>query len=730
MNSIVTRKNSSREKKPVPIDETYEMIDNVVPGLNGITLRPHQQTVIAALLAIEDKRCLNIVDGTNPEYVIRSNSVILSEPFGTGKTFEIIALCLLRPIPRATPDVIRPTKNRFFEIVKTFTGPGVLIRPNLIVVGSSVVGQWEKTFSTYTNLKVFVVSHYVHLKNLQMLIDSGDIKHYDIVLIKNGNVAGKFNIPENNTISAKEHNSIISVIAAFSMRKCWSRVIYDDYDTIRIPGDAPMINSLFSVYVSATVKKNTVTTHPPTAFPSALDYLRSMQRYLNNVVYDNMLNTYFNVRNTAEFVELSTNVPIMNQYKYVYKNPDDNFIQLIGAMGEENANRVMEMLNADAFSTAAEHMGIKTGSIADIFQKVLDNKYNEYISAGETIRIIDANMKVLADLPYHEKGKSHSEAKMASIKAHIMRGDIIGERIFKYKSDRLEGYLYDLKIEQKGILEQAGVAINRVIDNAKEGMCQICCLDLHDLDTFIVKCCGIILCDECGIKGSQLGKHYDTDMRGISITGKCANCKHKITMQDLIFLDKNFSIESLLSAKGTEKEPIAPKEEVVSEEERIKNPKLRALLAIINGKVAENRSRTNVHIDRLLVGTIDICGNEPVRKVAVFASFDETLSIIENFLKEESIGYMRLWGTANAMTRTVQEFKTGRNNVLLINSQQHCAGLNLEFCTDMVLFHYIMDNNVIGQVVARCQRMMRTCNLNLHFLCYKNEEYIVKKRQK
>jgi hypothetical protein len=50
--------------------------------------------------------------------------------------------------------------------------------------------------------------------------------------------------------------------------------------------------------------------------------------------------------------------------------------------------------------------------------------------------------------------------------------------------------------------EQDGLAINRVIDNIKEGSCQVCSLPLEDMDAFIVRCCGLIVCDVCGIKGN------------------------------------------------------------------------------------------------------------------------------------------------------------------------------------------------------------------------------------
>jgi uncharacterized DUF497 family protein len=73
------------------------------------------------------------------------------------------------------------------------------------------------------------------------------------------------------------------------------------------------------------------------------------------------------------------------------------------------------------------------------------------------------------------------------------------------------------------------------------------------------------------------------------------------------------------------------------------------------------------------------------------------------------------------MDETVRKFKT-YGSVLLINSQQHCAGLNLQMATDVAFTHKIIDENVESQVAGRAQRIGRTCNLNIHYLFYQNEK--------
>jgi SNF2 family DNA or RNA helicase len=300
--------------------------------------------------------------------------------------------------------------------------------------------------------------------------------------------------------------------------------------------------------------------------------------------------------------------------------------------------------------------------------------------------------------------------------------------------------------EFKDAKEFDGMAINRVISNVKEGMCQVCCLPLADFDTFIVKCCGLIVCDVCGIKGNNISFRYSRKHKMNTLIGSCANCKADVDIRsDLIFLDKNFDVETLLSAKGNEISPICEVSEATTTDQStadvaatidqsaddnteksgaIKNPKLEALLAICKGREPEKKESVRVDVPHLLKGVVNIppIDGSP-RKVLVFANHNETLNIVEDFLVTYGVDFMRLGGSFREKADTVEKFRT-YGTVLLINSQQNCAGINLEFCSDIVFYHKIQDVNISSQVVGRGQRLGRTCNLRLHYLCYKNEKAI------
>lgn len=737
------------------ITEDFASIETPL-GFKGVELYPHQATVVRALIETEDARVLNVNTSefdaiTGHQVKVETSALVLSEPFGSGKTFDILGLILERPIPKAFPShansiiigfnlgrhenyysMRKHIKQPFcHEITRKFTGPDALIKPNLIVVGSSVLVQWENAIRDFTNLRVFTIGNYYQLQKFYKLYKEKKLKAFDIILLKNGKVTGNFILPGEDSSKVTDYRSLIAVISKMTAGSCWSRVIYDDFDTISIPPGSTVINALFTIYVSATTK------HPPSVKNTVVQYKNLLEAFrersapLNLIVKDRTLFTNFNIRNNSEFVEKSTKITVLEAYRYVYANPDDNYIKLLGAMGEQDANNIMEMLNGDAIGTAAEALGIKTNSVADIFQRMLDKKYNKYMNDVHVLEFIEkVRREVLPKLEPHPEGKKHSSANLDAIRASIAKKNLPD---CKYYSISLEQMLDEMNTEYQLSKEQNGLAINRVIDNIKEGACQVCCLPLEDFNTVIVRCCGLIVCEVCGIKGNQIQKRYDYKLKGETICGSCANCKAVIYPQtDLIFVDRSFDMASILKAKGDEKpaEPLPEVieevvEEVKSDSPEIKNPKLKALLNIIRGQEPDAKEKITPKIKHLLKGHVDIPQTpETERKVLVFANFNETLNLVENFLIEHGVIFLRLGGTFQEKAATVKQFKT-YGEVLLINSQQHCAGIHLAYCTDIVYFHKITDEAVESQVSGRGQRIGRTCNLKIHYLCYNNERSLV-----
>jgi SNF2 family DNA or RNA helicase len=267
-------------------------------------------------------------------------------------------------------------------------------------------------------------------------------------------------------------------------------------------------------------------------------------------------------------------------------------------------------------------------------------------------------------------------------------------------------------------------------------------IGLEESDAIINKCCGLVMCATCGIKGARMSTGY-AGADGVAIKGNCPQCRAPIQLNELIFINQNFDLNEMIDAQGDEvgevgntadaggnttdttadddgngkAEDTTPVVELLIN----KNPKLHALCEIIKGNNVEHTV-----IDPQLKSLIQGCRDVPVpagtlRKVIVFAAFTETLQLIQECMEQQKIPFTRLMGTYKQIHQTVMDFRTNDTQVLLINSSTNCAGLDLQFSTDLVFFHKILDTKIQSQVAGRMQRVGREFNGNVHWLLYRNE---------
>jgi len=693
-------------------------------------LYPHQKTLVKAILDLEEQRYItvslkkNLVGHlTNNPNILEYNSIVLSEPFGSGKTIIILAVILSNQIPKPISETVNICKCSSINNLRFTTTVtkkyNRILRPNLIIVGRSVLDQWVDAIKMFTNLKLLVVSDVYSLKKFYDYFKRNIIHYFDIILIKNGDVTPNFLLDGESKVSCHIRN-IINIIAKISKSCVWSRVIYDDFDSISIPFHAVLIGSLFNIFVSATIRTKTFKKSKPEIYENMIDRIvNSSQVLMHDVLGETFLFSNLNLRNESTFTQQSINIPNINFYKYVYKNPDDNFLKLLDVMGE---NAIAEMLNGDAIETAAESLGIKSFSIADIFEKILGEKYKLFLHDNAIIKIIKSAIMYLERLSNDNKfgisplmvSHFYSSDVLSKIETEIKHMRPINDMLL-FRDNIIDEFLKQILDTYEESKRNNGLAINRVKDNIKAGECQICSLELKDFNVFINKCCGIILCDECAIKGSHL----------IKLTAKCPNCDADINFsKDVIFINQEFDINSIVEATGDEHE--IKSSHVKDKENNVDpkiNPKLKALLDIINGDPPVNKKTVDMSIKQLIIGK-SILEPPKYRKVLVFANFNETLHNIEKTLDENSIKYLKLQGTHSKISTIISTFKNSNIHptVLLINSSEHCAGLNLQFATDLIFFHKIINDNIESQVAGRAQRIGRTSNLNIHFLLYTNEK--------
>jgi hypothetical protein len=485
---------------------------------------------------------------------------------------------------------------------------------------------------------------------------------------------------------------------------CWARVVVDDFDTIHLPHNAGIVNGLFTWYISSTQK--TMPTRKPlnTQFKTTSDMLMYSNYSCSKIMQNPLLFEHFNIRNDGDFVKATNRISSPKFYAYVFNNPNNQYMGLMGLMGDDEINRVMEMLNGDAIETAAEQLGIKTNNVADIFQLILGKQYDKYTKSTDVLEFINEVVPM--------QGRRSPFSENPDQKDTYKKSDLFIRRVIEWNYPNLKALLDSTKEEYTEVLRNSSFAIERVKSNIKEGECPICNSDLADDDeeTLILKCCGLIVCGMCCF-GTIFPKN--------KANGKCSNCRSQIQLSGLIYLNSGFDLDKIVDDDMTEeKNEYNSSDSIIKE---VPRTKMKAIIDIIEGKKPKERQRVDVNIPNLMKGRYNL--PEPtINKVLIFANYDETLKNIKTALNDKEIAFWKLGGTHKEIATTVAKFTNSTVScVLIINSMKHCSGLNLQTATDLIFAHKIIDRSVETQVSGRAQRLGRTSNLKIHFMFYQNE---------
>ncbi len=715
-------RNSSNNTLQILLDGRFSKVDHV-PGLKT-SLYPHQQTAVKAMLDMEYYRTITPVcyqdpanqSGTGQKRLkISYNAAVLSEPVGSGKTFDALALILLSKVPRAVPDItVLPygydrgsTMGYIQRKFKKF------LTPTIIFVGISVLRQWEKAILTYTNLKLYKVNTINDLRPLLTMIVNGTVNKYDIILIKNGKFTVKIQLPAGIELEDKNKTAqpyFYNIIANFR-QYCWARVIVDDFDTIKLPRNAGIVNGLFTWYISSTRTPIEVRSSSTQLVTKASEILKYFDYGCASITYNHLLFENLNVRNSITYVKETTSIPNPKYWVAVFTNPNNKYISLLVGLDDTKVNQITEMLNGDAIGEAAEAAGIKTDSVANIFEKILGGKFQQYRYATDLLSFIDHC--------YNEEPNWLAMNRNPDENDTYGKRDLLAFREIEYKYPGINSLLKNTNEEYTEIKKTSGVAIDRVKENIKAGQCPICRDDLTQSDdTAIAKCCGTVFCGLCAIEGQNLKDRYR------KLSGRCSKCRAEITIKDLIYME-NFDLSKIEEDEFEEDDEDVVKAKMAKETQIAAQSgpinKYTAIINIIRGLPVPNSTRVDMHIPNMMKGGAYL-PEATVRKVLIFANYNETLQHVIKKLDEEKIKYWRLMGSSANIDNISTEFTNCTTTcALVINSSEHCSGLNLQTATDLVFAHLINSPAIESQVAGRGHRLGRKSPLNIWYLQYENE---------
>lgn len=128
-----------------------------------------------------------------------------------------------------------------------------------------------------------------------------------------------------------------------------------------------------------------------------------------------------------------------------------------------------------------------------------------------------------------------------------------------------------------------------------------------------------------------------------------------------------------------------------------------------------NRKLTKTEMFRQILEEIT---KDPTRRILVFSESDGTWTNVLSTLENMSIPYRVGRGSSDEVRRRVNDFRDGKAEVLLLNSTVMGAGLNLQFVTDVVIYHTPSSKALERQMVGRANRQGRTKPLHVHIMDY------------
>lgn len=694
---------------------------------NGFKL-PLMSFQLASVCAMDKMEKIEYVIGNQTYY---SSAYVLSNDLASGKTPTMLGLLAHNPMPinRPTLSMLSSSKTTFGLLTKKFK---VVLNPALIFVGANVLKQWEEQIKIFTNMKVFVIGEIASLKKFYSLIYSNDINKYDIILIKNGDTTGKWEWLHNekDDIVDKKSRKIYNMISVMCRNKCFSRLIIDDFDTIKIPAIAGNINALSTWLISST-KKNTTNKNVSYNVETLNDLIHNSNIVFSDICNNTTLYNIFNVHATSEYIKKCIQIGKPKYFYYLFKQ---KMLDLLNCMGGDKIDEIMEALNGDAIEDAAKAAGIETKDPNKIFKAILHQNYDCLAEAKRVLLLFET---------YFDKVNINSLPEPDEEDKYT-REDIRNGRHIDYKYPNIKTQLKEEKEKQLEQFNKYSACLDKFRESIKNNECAVCGLELNDPDEnyAIMPCCSEILHADCAKRGCNFQKVYIG--QNVTISGNCPfNKSHRVLWTDMTYIKNDFDL-SQIEPDNILSENIIQNDIVENDIVEIERTKYDVIMDIINGEIPKEQVQIDLNIPKIISGKpFDDPNNSDLLKqlvnkfdkniskeimkllfpnqVLIFSNYNETLIKIEENLIKERITFLRLGGTPKQIAEQVQQFNSKKIQILTINGTEHSGSLNLQSADDLIFAHKIQDPHITQQVAGRIQRPGRKTNARIHWVLFENE---------
>lgn len=396
-----------------------------------IPLKEHQKTAFTAMTKIENNGCV-----VHKDLIIETTLGILSDIPGSGKSLMIIALIannisakFHKRVHYGSPFVcLKDTNQEHY------------IETNLILVPNKLVLQWKNYFKFCPSLKIYSISTKKDLVNLK------NINDYDVLICSD--VKYKFLYEKYQYIK-------------------WSRLIIDEIDSIKLPS----IISWNANFIWL------ITSYPENLLFTNKNFMRMIFKNITNYIFNFLI-----VRNQTNFINLSLNLPKLNQNIIKCKTPKE-----LSLVQNYVSQEIKDMLNANNINQAILKLNCNVNTNKNIFQIITKNLKEEL----------------------HNKNLEYDYYK------NLITNDSKVKKII----NEIEEKINQIKIKLDSIKSK--------IYLLNDDYCPIC-LDKYVKPT-VNKCCNNVFCFKCIVTA-------------LNTQGCCPFCREKMTLGQLTVIDNNSNI--------------------------------------------------------------------------------------------------------------------------------------------------------------------------------------------
>ena len=698
-----------------------------------IKLKKHQQRSLYEMISREDYK-YRLNDGPN--------ILMYCDNVGSGKSITILSLIAERPLVKSTWEnkfylPKRPVQGKIntASVVKAWNDMYTpsnyfmsgfeyknisIFNSNLMIIPHNIFNQWTNYIDNNTTLKSFTIGNrkQMRISRKEMYVKLNEVH---IVIIKSTMFKDFINIMDTyfgrtNIVADKSHVYYDSMLdkRKESIMECKSnvevgsvgyeedkpkyyipgtnlddkkflgnnsgymfqRVIVDEVDSITIP-NFPYVMGKYIWFITSSVYNimfpaGKWSTYSTTSTAKKLSSGISGTGFLKNMLMNSTHHRYSEpyvsskntmrvfktiIRNNNDFIKDNMTIPEMTKNYISCFTPSS-----IYAVSDAIDKKALQALNAGDIKTAIKYLGCDTGTEDDLLNIVSKNLKVESAKIKEKISELDK--KINEELNKNEIIKlliSDSEREMG--KNDELVGDLKAEEIeINLKVKKAIENINKSKDEWTAKLNQNSNKLNGIkerVSNSENKDCGICASKMERPS--VTPCCHNLFCINCITTALQYSK-------------ECPFCRHPINIKDInVIVNSGSTINS-------------------DKSDRLPT-KIEKLCQIISDKS---------------------------KRFMIFSEYDATFNEISEKLNKDQIKYSLLKGSSGRINNIISKFTNRDINVLLLNSKNFGAGLNLQITDEIIIYHR-MSTDLENQVIGRAQRMGRENPLVINYLCYETE---------